>query len=39
VEAATKACSDHFSTKGAVQACVYDVIATGDLEAAMAGAY
>ena len=38
VEAATKACKDR-GTKGAVSACIYDVIAFGDLEAAAAGAY
>jgi len=37
VEAATKAC-EHLGTKGAVSACIYDVIATGDLDTA-AGAY
>lgn len=37
VEAATKACK-HYSAPGAVQACIYDVIAMGDLEAAKAGA-
>lgn len=38
VEAATQACN-HFGSKEAVDACIYDVIATGDLEAAQAGAF
>jgi len=37
VEAAERAC-EHFHTKGAFNACVYDVIAMGDLGAAQAGA-
>ena len=38
VEVATEACSKQFGTKGAVDACVYDVIATGELDSAQAGA-
>ena len=41
VEDATKAgeAEGFGNTKGALEACVYDVIATGDLEAAKAGAF
>jgi len=40
VEDATKACEKAgFHLKGAVEACVYDVIATGDLSSAQAGAF
>jgi len=39
VEDATAACEKNFFTKGAIEACIYDVIATGDLEAANAGAF
>lgn len=38
VEAATKACAQ-FTQKNALDACIYDVIATGDLEAAQSGAF
>jgi len=38
VEAATKAC-EKLGVRGAVDACVYDVIATGDLSVAQAGAF
>jgi len=40
VEDATKACKKAgFSLKGAMDACIYDVIAIGDLEAAQSGAF
>jgi len=40
VEDATKACKEAgFSLKGGMEACIYDVIATGDLETAQAGSF
>jgi hypothetical protein len=38
IEAAKKAC-EKLSVRGAIEACIYDVIATGDLSVANAGAF
>jgi len=39
VEAATAACEHRFNTKGAIDACIYDVMAVGDLSVAESGVF